>query len=405
MGQASNPRQQLNPFHFKHLHSMSDFLFITCQIGAQQAVKDEIARRWKDFRFAYSRPGFLTFKLPEKNRLPEDFDLHSVFARAYGFSLGKVQGQDSVEMAKATWKLLGHRSVQRIHVWPRDTAEPGEHGFQPSITPEAIEVHAKLLEQCPRIKMLSSKAAHRGSSNSCAKGDSPIFVDAKIGTVPVDPLRPAKRGERILDCVLIEPDQWWIGFHRADQVATRWPGGMLALELPAGAVSRAWLKMEEALRWSELPIPTGARVAEIGSAPGGASQALLSHGMLVTGIDPAEMAPEVLKHPHFTHLRRRSTQVRRREFRKIHWLTVDMNVAPSYTLDAVEAIVMHPEVCIRGMILTLKLPEWSLSAEVPDYIERVKSWGYNFVRARQLQQNRREICLSALQKPFRRKFL
>lgn len=357
---------------------MLDFLFITCQIGAERAVKEEMARLWKDFRFAYSRPGFLTFKLPEKHRLAEDFDLHSVFARAYAFSLGKVQGQDRAEMAREAWKLFGHRKADRIHVWPRDTAEPGEHGYEPDITPEALEVHARLLEQCPHPKMLAPKAS--------------------------DPMQTARRGEHILDCVLVEPDQWWIGVHRADQIATRWPGGMLALELPENAVSRAWLKMEEALRWSQLPIPSGAHIAEIGSAPGGASQALLARGMIVTGIDPAEMHPEVLQHPYFTHLRRRSTQVRRRDFRKTRWLTVDMNVAPNYTLDAVENIVLYPQVNIRGMILTLKLPEWHLVAKIPEYIERIKSWGYNIVRARQLQHNRREFCLAALQKPFRRNF-
>ncbi len=356
---------------------MPDFIFITCQVGAERAVKAELARQWRDFRFAYSRPGFLTFKLPEKHRLVEDFDLHSVFARAYAFSLGKVQGQDPRQMAQEAWTLIGRRGAERIHVWARDVAEAGEHGFQPAITPQAIEVHALLLKHCPRHQRLAANAA--------------------------DPLRPAKRGERIMDCVLVEPDQWWIGFHRAGEIATRWPGGMLSLELPAGAVSRAWLKMEEALRWSQLPIPAGARVAEIGSAPGGASQALLARGMIVTGIDPAEMDPRLLKHPHFTHLRQRSSEVRRREFRKIRWLTVDMNVAPRYVLDAVEAIVLHPQVSVRGMILTLKLSEWGLATNVPEYIKRVKSWGYNLVRARQLQHNRREICLAALKKPFRRK--
>jgi 23S rRNA (cytidine2498-2'-O)-methyltransferase len=144
-------------------------------------------------------------------------------------------------------------------------------------------------------------------------------------------------------------------------------------------------------------------VAEIGSAPGGSSQSLLSRGCQVTGIDPAEMAQAVLEHPRFTHLRRRSTQVRRREFRKIRWLTVDMNVAPSYTIDSVEEIVTHPEINIRGIILTLKFPDWSLAAEVPDYLARIKSWGFNLLRARQLQHNRREICVAALQKPFLRK--
>ena len=148
--------------------------------------------------------------------------------------------------------------------------------------------------------------------------------------------------------------------------------------------------------------PQGARCAEIGSAPGGASQALLARGLEVVGIDPAEMAPAVLQHPHFRHIRRRAVEVPRREFRKVRWLTADINAAPDYTLDAVEAIVTYPEVHIRGMLLTLKLPDWALAASVPDYLVRVRGWGYNIVCARQLQYDRREFCVAALQKPFRR---
>ena len=249
------------------------------------------------------------------------------------------------------------------------------------LTPEAFEIHQKISRRLsetfdagPRRRR---KCAGRAAEPTAAK--------------------------RFWIACSVTPGEWWIGHHRVGSIASSWPGGMLNLELPPDAVSRAWLKMEEALRWSRLPIPRDARVAEIGSAPGGASQALLARGCYVTGIDPAEMDPAVLEHPHFTHLRRRSTQVRRREFRKIRWLAVDMNVAPSYTLDAVEEIVTHPEINIRGMILTLKFPDWSLAAEVPEYLARIKSWGYNLIRARQLQHNRREICVAALQKPFRRK--
>jgi 23S rRNA (cytidine2498-2'-O)-methyltransferase len=80
-----------------------------------------------------------------------------------------------------------------------------------------------------------------------------------------------------------------------------------------------------------------------------------------------------------------------------------MNVAPSYTLDAVEMIVTHAEINIRGLLLTLKLPEWTLAEHVPEYLERIRGWGYNLVRGRQLLYNRRELCVAALQKPFRRK--
>ena len=74
------------------------------------------------------------------------------------------------------------------------------------------------------------------------------------------------------------PGQWWVGYHRAKSLVSRWPGGLMPLVLPAQAISRAWLKMEEALRWAELPIPQGAHWAEIGSAPGGSSQALVQRG-------------------------------------------------------------------------------------------------------------------------------
>ncbi len=45
-----------------------------------------------------------------------------------------------------------------------------------------------------------------------------------------------------------------------------------------------------------------------------------------------------------------------------------MNVAPNFTLDAIEAIVIHPEVNIRGMLLTLKLPEWRLASAIPAFL-------------------------------------
>ncbi len=210
-------------------------------------------------------------------------------------------------------------------------------------------------------------------------------------------------GELIADVILVEANQWWVGYHRSRGVPSRWPGGIMDLHAPPGTVSRAWLKMEEALAWAQLPAAKGARFAELGSSPGGASQALLERGFEVIGIDPAEMAEEVAKHPRFRHIRRRVVQVPRRAFRKVRWLTADMNVAPAFTLDAVEAIVRHREVNIRGMLLTLKLPDWKLANEVPSYLMRIRSWGYNLVQARQLAHNRHEICVAALQKPFRRK--
>ena len=73
-------------------------------------------------------------------------------------------------------------------------------------------------------------------------------------------------------------------------------------------MSRAWLKMEEALRWSQLPAAAGARFAEIGSRRR-REPALLGRGFEVIGIDPAEMAAKVLEDPKFRHIRRRAIEV------------------------------------------------------------------------------------------------
>ncbi len=351
-------------------------MYLCSQVGAEAAVKDEMQRGWPRLRFAYSRPGFLTYKLPDGHGLQADFDLGLVFARCWGFSLGKVQASDTLELARAVWPVYGERPCRRVHVWQRDAHPAGEHDFEPSLTPAAREAHAALLKCCPRAGELAEGAN--------------------------DPTVPARRGEFVLDCAMVEPDEWWIGYHRAWQPASCWAGGIPPLRLPPHAVSRAWLKTEEALRWSGLPIPRDAHVVELGSAPGGSSQALLARGLEVMGIDPGAMHPSVLGEAGFTHLRRRVRQVRRREFRKARWLLADMNVAPNCTLDAVEAILSFPQVSIRGLLLTLKLADWQLAAEVPSYLERIRRWGYNDVRARQLAHNRQEVCVAALMKPFSR---
>ena len=80
-----------------------------------------------------------------------------------------------------------------------------------------------------------------------------------------------------------------------------------------------------------------------------------------------------------------------------------MNVAPTYTLDAVEDVVLNKTASIRGMVLTLKLADWSLADNIREFVERVRSWGYRDVRTRQLAFNRQEICLVALRSRAQRR--
>ncbi|HEV3343444.1 MAG TPA: SAM-dependent methyltransferase [Pirellulales bacterium] len=345
------------------------FLFVTCQVGAERAVKTELARDWPELRFAYSRPGFLTFKLPAEHDLPDDFNLGSVFARSYGFSLGKTQAASIEQRVAEMARLAPQRRYDKLHVFQRDTAAPGDHGFEPQITPWAEEAEACIRRLWPTT------------------------------APPLGPTPPAaKAGQLVLDCVLVEPDQWWIGYHQASGWTSRRPGGLSRLQLPEDAVSRAYLKMEQALRWSRLPIQGADQAAELGCSPGGSSQVLLRHGLKVIGIDPAVVHPALVGDRNFRHIRKRAGDVRRSELRDVRWLFADMNVAPQYTLDAVEAIATSRRVQLRGLLVTLKLLDWDLADEVPDYLARIRSWGFPYVRARQLQFNRQEICVVALRR-------
>jgi 23S rRNA (cytidine2498-2'-O)-methyltransferase len=163
-------------------------------------------------------------------------------------------------------------------------------------------------------------------------------------------------------------------------------------------VSRAYAKMEEAIAWSGLPISPGDECVEIGCAPGGASQALLDHGLFVTGIDPAEVDPVLRIHPRFRHLKKRGGDVRRSEFVGVRWLVSDMNIAPQAMLDEVEPIVTHPGVSIRGLVLTLKLSDWDMADQLPEFARRVRSWGYRDIRMRQQVTGGQEVCLVALRR-------
>ena len=336
------------------------FVFVTCQIGAEPALKGELARRYPAWKPAFSRPGFVTFKLPEDHHLSLDWQLDAVFARSWGYSLGPLQG-DLASLPAAIWDLAGSAEYRAVHVFSRDRKPARLHGYEPRLEADDAQLNSLLRAARPDMEL------HEYT-------------------------RP---GDLVLDVVRIDDGQVWVGFHQANSEVGTWPGGLCQIAPPESMVSRAYLKMEEALRWSQFPVRPRERCVELGSSPGGAAQALLERGLEVTGIDPAEIDPRVAEDPNFTHIRKRGAAVRRREFRCFRWLAADMNVAPKYTLDTVEAIVTHPEVSIRGLLLTLKLLDWSLAEQIPEYLFRIRTWGYKRLQARQLHHNHQEICVAA----------
>lgn len=337
------------------------FVFLACQHGTEPLIKSRWIGENRDFRLAFSRPGLVTLKIGELSgtdvTVPQDWMI-----RQSGLAIGQLKGSQADQLVEDALGMAG-RQWDSIHVFQRDLGLPGIRGFEPGPTELSTEVGRLFREKLG------------------GQGDSPkVNVDAELG-------------ERVLDVLLVEPDNWLIGHHQVHANYQRWPGGGYSVSPPNEMVSRAYLKMAEALAWSGLPMQAGDSIVEIGSSPGGSCQRLLDLGLQVTGIDPAEMDPLLLENPRFEHWRGKSSGVKRKRYAKFRWLAADANVAPNYTLDCVEDIVTYKTSRIEGLLLTIKLSTYDLAEKMPEYIARVQSWGYQRVKVRQLAANRRECCL------------
>jgi len=327
------------------------FLLAACQGGAEAALCQRQEKVLPQVTKAAWRRGVVTFRLGDFDP-PDDFFPDLVFARAVCRSLGQVTGATDAERAAHAAALAGPTSWDAIHVWHRD----------------------------PRSEV---DAAVVGASLATAVA-CPQTAGGHV----------ARPGDLILDCVIDSPDRWWIGWHRAKAPPSCWPGGIYPGSCPDDKVSRAWLKLDEAIATFAIPLEAGQRAVELGAAPGGACQRLLEAGLRVVAVDPALVDERVGSHERFEQWRMRARDVKLKAFRGFDWVVADMNIDPSSTMEALERAVTAPGSRPQGIIATLKLPTWARAAELPEWLETFVRWGFT-PRARQLSTGGREVCVVA----------
>lgn len=340
----------------------SEFLLAACQAGAEGAVRERMAVGWPDVKPGAWRRGVVTFRLPAPVQdLPADLLDRLVFARTLIHSLGQVTGSDPAALAAEATARAGTTGWQRVHCWHRQFA-PGPQ--PPSLAEPVAAALAATLAACG---------------------------------LPAQTDPTARPGDLVLDVVLDSPERWWVGWHRAAEPATCWPGGIHRLAtgpLPAGKVSRAWLKLDEAIAVFGIPLAAGERGVELGAAPGGACQRLLEAGLRVVGVDPAIVDPAVAALPGFTQWRMRARDVPVARFAGFDWLVADMNIDPRSTLAALGRVATAKGVRPAGIVATLKIPAWSRAGEVAEWLAAFAGWGFR-TRARQLSSSGRELCVVA----------
>ena len=328
-----------------------EFLLVSCLPGAEGPLVARQAEVCPELRQAAWRRGVVTFRLPAGFDPPDDFCPDLVFGRSCVRSLGQVTGAADADRATAAAALVGARAWDAIHVWPRTSR---------------IDTDVQAIRQALATCVGPPRAA-----------------------------AVTRPGDLVLDCLVDSPDRWWIGWHRAARPPSTWPGGGYPGLLPATAVSRAWLKLDEALATFDIPLEPGATAVDLGAAPGGASQRLLEAGLAVVGIDPAPVESRVAAAPRFRQWRMRSRDVKLREFRPFDWIVCDMNIDPRGAMAELGRIVTAPGVRPRGILATLKLPDWSRAAELGGWLDAFRGWGFA-PRARQLSTAGREVFVAAL---------
>jgi len=203
----------------------------------------------------------------------------------------------------------------------------------------------------------------------------------------------AEVGTEVFDAIAVGPDDFWWGVRTVDPWGWGLPGGVPQLLLPEEAPSRAWLKLEEMLLWSRWTPEPGTTVLELGSAPGGASWALLNRGAQVVGVDVAPMASVCLDHPRYTHRALSVRDLRKKDLpARIDVLFCDLGLKP------VEAVPQIRHLCqifpsITRVYYTLKLGEGLTTGELDGWREAFRKLGFS-VRSTHLPSNRMEILVA-----------
>ena len=339
----------------------SNFVFTLCQRGAEATLKRELKRQRPSWAPAYQRPGLVTFRTPEP--VSAQISLTSVFARAHGISLGAVNDVDAV------LPLLELDEPLRVQVVERDLYRPDEEPKGVMLGALASDVEAQLRARAP---------SH-----------------LRFG--------PAEQpGELVVDLVVAPEDRWLLGVHRHERGRCPFAGGRYPVRVPDDAPSRAYAKIEEAIQAFELPVRAGEVALELGAAPGGAAYALARRGLSVIAVDPADMDPRALAFEgpagaRITHLPIAMGALGKELVaRPVHWLLMDVHLAPQVALRGVSRIVRMLGPSLRGVVFTLKLNDWAFAERIDTFVGQVAAMGVHAPRARQLATHRQEIAIAGL---------
>ena len=243
----------------------SSYIMTSCEAGEEKALKTEISKNHPSLRLAFSRPGYVTFKLPPRTEAIGDefetkmaaasFQLNAVYARQYAASLGNsILIDDVIVKAKALLALDANPNKRlRLHVWGRGEPMPAAgHPLAIGAAKMRVNQIRELLLGCDEAESLWMPVQDATSAAATASDSSSTSDDSRD---------MAKDGDHVFDVIVptgpFISEALHVGHHvhfssplSSYQMIghSAWPGGNPRVLLPQEAPSRAYLKIEEALR-------------------------------------------------------------------------------------------------------------------------------------------------------------
>ena len=323
----------------------SPFIFALSNPGSEKSLKAEVAADGSNWRPGYQRRGFVMFKAPS-DAAPFTFrslEEAPALARRLCLSLGKAASRESAATLAGSVAMMHHLRLTNGRM-------------------ECLEPH---------------------------------------------PAAPPAAGNLVGTIVELGPEEFWTGVHRHAPLLSPDPGGSSGILLPEGVPSRAWLKLEEAIRFFGLRFTPRDVVVELGCAPGGVVHALLQRGVSIIGVDPARLAPVVMtaavpavpdtsSAPWVFHCRKPAALVSKRDLGgRATWFMSDMNQSPEV---AIKECGRFRKMCpsIRSALITLKLTDLAQIADKPQWFASLRDMGFRTLRLQQLSVHHRELALLAL---------
>lgn len=200
-----------------------------------------------------------------------------------------------------------------------------------------------------------------------------------------------RRPAQILS-VALTPKAGYLGVSRAADNLSDWAGGARRFKSEPEQISRAEFKLLEAMETFNLSWPDGGNALDLGAAPGGWTRIARLHGMQVTAIDPADLAPSLATDPGVRHLRHTAQRYLPGTDTTFDVILNDMRMdaRDSAQLMLTARRNLTPD---GWAVMTLKLPH--------SHAERVASSALSLLRerytltgARQLFHNRNEITVA-----------